>query len=122
MKSSPHAQIAAPSEAQRAAYVAWLLRIDPRRIFPAGPESNAEADQHLVDWVMSKLNILAEEVQRLKRTERAPRFLWYRKTLQHCIDVMDGIAEPPEPNKNGEFDNTGGYRRGIYLTGREREK
>ena len=46
MKSSNRALTAAPTEAQRAAYVAWLLCVDPFKIFPAGPECNIEADQH----------------------------------------------------------------------------
>ena len=64
MKPSLIAQIAAPTEARRASYVAWLLRLDPLRVFPAGPESNAEADQHLVDTVIAQLEELTEQAAR----------------------------------------------------------
>lgn len=110
MKPSHRAQIAAPSEARRAPYVAWLLRLDPHRVFPAEPESNAEADQHLVDTVLAQLDDLTEQAAR--SSDCSPRAVWFRRTLDHCNEVMSGKANPAD---NGWFDNKAGYRRGIYV-------
>ena len=110
MKPSLTAQIAAPTEARRAAYVAWLLRINPHRIFPAGPECNADADQHLVDSVLVELDQLTKQAARSRDT--SPRALWFRHTLDHCNEVMSGKANPAD---NDWFNNKAGYRRGIYV-------
>lgn len=110
MKPSLLAQIAAPSEARRASYVAWMLRLDPHRIYPAGPEFNAEADQHLVDTVLAQLEGLTEQAAR--SFDRSPQAVWFRRTLDHCNEVMSGKADPAD---NGWFDNKAGYRRGIYV-------
>lgn len=110
MKPSLTAQIAAPAEARRAQYVAWLLCLNPLRVFPAGPESNAEADQHLVDTVHVQLEELTE--QAAGSSDRSPRAVWYRRTLDHCNEVMSGKANPAD---NGWFDNKAGYRRGVYV-------
>ncbi|MEQ4574545.1 MAG: hypothetical protein ABN502_06340 [Gammaproteobacteria bacterium] len=110
MKPSLIAQIAAPTEARRAPYVAWLLRLDPLRVFPAGPECNTEADQHLVDTVLAQLEELTEQAAR--SSDRSPRAVWFRRTLDHCNEVMGGKADPAD---NGWFDNKAGYRRGVYV-------
>ena len=115
-------QKAALAEMNRARYVAWLLRLKPEEIFPFGPELTEQGNQFLVDFVISKLQQLAEEAKKVARADQTPRFLWYRKTLQHCIDVMDGLEVPPQPNTNGEYAVTKGYRRGIYFTGKERAR
>lgn len=122
MNTPTNAQKAALSEMERARYVAWLLRLKPDEIFPHGPELTEQGNQFLVDCVIAKLQQLAEEAQKVARAEQTPRFLWYRKTLQHCIDVMEGLDEPPQPNADGEYDSTKGFRRGVYLTGKERAK
>jgi len=109
MKPSLTAQIAAPTEARRASYVAWLLRLDPLRVFPAGPECNAEADQHLVDTVLAQLEELTEQAA---SRDTSPRALWFRHLLDHCNEVMSGKADPAD---NGWFNNKAGYRRGIYV-------
>lgn len=110
MKPSLTAQIAAPTEARRAAYVAWLLRINPHHIFPAGPECNADANQHLVDSVLVELDQLTKQAACSRDT--SPRALWFRHTLDHCSEVMSGKADPTD---NGWFNNKAGYRRGIYV-------
>ena len=110
MKPSLKAQMAAPTEAQRAAYVAWLLRLDPLRVFPSGPESNTEADQHLVDTVHVQLEELTE--QAAHSSDRSPRAVWFRRTLDHCNEVMSGKTNPAD---NGWFNNKAAYRRGIHL-------
>ena len=115
-------QTVARAEMERARYVAWLLRLKPEEIFPHGPELTEQGNQFLVDCVISKLQQLAEDAKKVARAEQTPRFLWYRKTLQHCIDVMEGLEEPPQPSANGEYAITKGCRRGVYLTGKERAR
>lgn len=110
MKPSLIAQIAAPIEAQCAAYVAWLLRLDPHRVFPAGPECNADANQHLVDFVLIELEKLATLAACSR--DSSPRALWFRLLLNHCEKVMDGSASPAD---NDWFNNKRGYRRGVYV-------
>lgn len=110
MTSSHWALKAVPTEANRATYVAWLLRIDPYRIFPAGPECTAEADQHLVDSVHALLEDLTRKAA--TSSDRSPRALWFRRTLDHCNAVMRGNANPAD---NDSFNNKDGYRRGIYV-------
>jgi hypothetical protein len=110
MKPSLTAQIAAPTETRRASYVAWLLRIKPHSVFPFRPECNTEADQHLVETVLVQLEKLTEQAAR--SSDRSPRALWFRRTLDHCNEVMSGKADPAD---NGWFDNKAGYRRGIYV-------
>lgn len=112
MKPTRTAQKAAFSEVDRATYTAWLLLILPDEIFPLGPESTPEADQHLIDCIISKLYHLTKRAAQSK--DRSPRALWFRKTLDHCNAVMNGTCEPAENNGSG-FENTGGFRRGIYL-------
>lgn len=110
MKPSLTAQMAAHAETRRASYVAWLLRIKPHSVFPAGPEYNAEANQHLVDTVLVQLEELTEQAAHSHDT--SPRALWFRRTLDHCNEVMSGKADPAD---NGWFDNKAGYRRGVYV-------
>lgn len=110
MKSSPRALTAAPSEAQRAAYVAWLLRIDPYNIFSVGPECNPEADQHLVDSILAELE--KHRKQASNSHDPSPRAVWFRQTLDHCTSVMSGKVNPAD---NGWYENRRGYRRGVYL-------
>lgn len=110
MKSSNRALTAAPTEAQRAAYVAWLLCVDPYKVFPAGPECNAEADQHLVDLILAELERLTKFATNSRDT--SPRAVWFRQTLDYCNAVMSGKVNPAD---NGWYENRRGYRRGVYL-------
>jgi hypothetical protein len=110
MKPSPRALKAAPTEAQRAAYVAWLLRISPYNVFPAGPECNPEADQHLVDSVLAELDKHWEQATNSR--DSSPRAVWFRQTLDYCNAVMSGKVNPAD---NGWYENRRGYRRGVYL-------
>ena len=112
MKKSSLAQIAAPTEAQRAAYVAWLLRVDPYRVFQIRPECTAEANQYLVEFVLFELEKLTEENARSR--DRSPRALWFRRTLNHCNDVMSGKCKSL-PLFGGGFENAAGCRRGVYV-------
>lgn len=110
MNSNSSVQIAAPIEVRRASYVAWLLRLDPHRIFPLGPESNVEADFHLFESVQAILADLNHKASSSQDT--SPRALWFRQTLDYCNDVMCGKVNP---ENNAWFENRNGYRRGVYV-------
>lgn len=79
-------------------------------MFPAGPECNTEADQHLVDTVLAQLEELTEQAAR--SSDRSPWAVWFRRTLDHCNEMMGGKADPAD---NVWFDNKAGYRRGVYV-------
>ena len=104
---------------REAAYVAWLLRIDPFEVFAIEPETTDEANQHLIDSVFRKLDQLTREIKLVKGFERSPQFLWYCKTVEHCVAVMDCVADPAE---HGWFANRQGFRRGMYVVARGRAR
>jgi hypothetical protein len=97
-------------EAQRAAYVAWLLCIQPHRVYEIGPECNEGADEHLFSEVFQQLQGLIAEAQRA--TDRCPDAIRYMSMLSHADGVMDGRENPAD---NGGFQNRNGYRRGRYV-------
>jgi hypothetical protein len=111
MASSTRAQKAAPAEIERAVYVAWMLRVDPSSIFPFEPESTAEANQHLVDFVCAELDRLTNRSRRVR--DSSAKALWFRLTLDHCNDVMAGRADPSD---NDWLANKAGFHRGIYVS------
>ncbi|GEM_PF-2369602 len=110
MKSRPSALIAAQHEVQRASYVAWLLRIEPFKIFPFTPECTPEANQHLIDSVLEELNKHREQAS--KSCDTSSRAVWFRHTIGYCEAVMSGVENPAD---NGWYENQRGYRRGVYL-------
>ncbi|MBB3332738.1 hypothetical protein BDK63_003641 [Halomonas campaniensis] len=115
MKSNSRARTVAPKP-ERARYVAWLLRLDPSKVYRIAPDATAAGNQHLVDCVFDQLQRLVEEAARFKSKPgpKPPRFLWYLRTLEHCCAVMSGTTEPLPPNEHGEFENKDGYRCGTY--------
>lgn len=98
------------TEAQRAAYVAWLLGIKPELVFPFGAECSEEADEHLFSVVLVALQGLVEEARRA--TDRSPDAIRYLSTLCHASEVMEGREHP---GHNGWFQNRSGFRRGVYV-------
>ncbi|MCC5795665.1 MAG: hypothetical protein JJT85_13165 [Chromatiales bacterium] len=116
MKSNKQARKAVP-EFERARYVAWLLRLDPFKVYQIAPDATEDGNQHLVDCVFIHLSKLVEKANHVKaKPGRKPaRFHQHMRTLHHCCDVMDGTAEPPAPNEHGEYENTDGYRCPLFL-------
>lgn len=104
----------------RAAYVCWLLRIEPRRVFPCGPEVGPEADEHLVEWTRTYVAGLIEEARRAgPRAARAPEAARYLLTLHHVEAVLSGQEDPAI----GGFDKALDFRRGVlHLPKRNHEK
>jgi hypothetical protein len=98
------------SEARRATYVAWLLRVPPDAIFPLGPECNQEANEHLAFWMRQHVEQLLAEAK--QAVDRSPEALRYLSTLGHADDVLGGRSDPAD---NGWFENLRGYRRGGYV-------
>lgn len=116
MKDKHSAPIAAHTKVTRASYVAWQLRIDPRHVFNIEPDGSAEGNAHFVDRIETEL--ASRTAQADQSRDRSPRALWYRRTLQHCRDVMTGKADPTYRDPTNPalgFDNQAGCRRGTYV-------
>ncbi len=116
MNQKHSAPIAAHTEVTRAAYIAWLLRIDPHHVFNIEPDCSPEGNEHFVDRIETELT--SRTAQADQSRDRSPRALWYRRALQHCREIRDGMADPAyiDPsNPASGFDNPGGYRRGTYV-------
>ena len=94
---------------KEAAHVAWMLRVDPALPFPHGPESNEEADCHLVEWVLIELARLSEEAKPV--TEKTPEFMEYWRTLGYCNAIMSGVIKVPSQPWDM---STSKCRRGTY--------
>jgi hypothetical protein len=116
MNQKPSAPIAAHTEVTRAAYIAWMLRIDVRHVFNIEPDCSPEGNAHLIEQVETEL--ASQTTQADQSRDRSPRALWTLRTLQHCCEIRDGKADPTfiDPsNPAAGFDNPGGYRRGTYV-------
>lgn len=98
------------TDALRATYGAWLLGVRPDMVFPHGPESTEEADEHFAQWMRQLVAPLLEEARH--STDRSPEALRYIATLCHVDDVLEGRDDPA---RNGWFSNRAGHRRGIYV-------
>jgi len=94
---------------KQAAHVAWMLCVSLASPFPYGPESNEEADCHLVEWVLIELARLSEKAKRV--TERTPDFMEYWKTLGYCHAIMAGVIKVPAQPWDK---STSKCRRGTY--------
>lgn len=113
MKKPSEARKAASREfepgTEQAAHVAWMLCIDPASPFPHSPESNEEADYHLVEWMLIELARLSDQAKQV--TEKTPEFVEYWRTLGYCHAIMSGVIKVPvRPWET----STAKYRRGIY--------
>jgi hypothetical protein len=97
-------------EAQRAAYVAWLLCIQHDHVYPLRPEWNEGDDEHLFSVVLTTLQELVAEARRA--TDHCPDAIRYMSMLSHADGVMEGRETPPA---SGEFQNCNRYRRGRYV-------
>lgn len=98
------------TDALRATYGAWLLGVRPDMVFPHGPESTEEADEHFAQWMRQLVAPLLEEARH--STDRSPEALRYIATLCHVDDVLEGRDDAA---RNGWFSNRAGYRRGVYV-------
>ena len=77
-----------------AAYVAHMLCYSPFDVFPYGPETTPESDDHLVFDVISKVDALAERLN--DEDDGTEEFAAYRRRVLMCADVMTGkLAAPP---------------------------
>ena len=95
-----------------AAYVAHLLCIPVGEPFPLGPECSDEANQHLIEFILDKLETLLDSLDASR--DGTVRFSLYEFTLCRCIAVACGDIKPPA----GQWDERNdGCRRGIYLGG-----
>jgi hypothetical protein len=103
----------AEPDARSAAYVARLLRIQPAEPFPLGTESGDEANQHLIEFILGKLETLLDSLDTTR--DGTGRFALYELTLLRCISVACGEVKPPRGEWN---ENNDGCRRGIYEGGR----
>lgn len=98
-------------ERERAAYVCWLLRLDPGRVFPCGPEVGPEADEYFIEWTVAYVQGLLDNVRRAgPEAARTPEAVRYLLTLHH-VDAV--LAEFEDPNVNGWFQNCLCFRRGV---------
>lgn len=87
---------AAPREPCRhdAAFVAWMLCYSPFDVFPYGPETTSEGNDHLVFDVTSKVDALAARLN--DEADGSEEFAAYRRRVLMCADVMTGrLAAPP---------------------------
>ncbi|MBL8308019.1 MAG: hypothetical protein JNM33_15110 [Rubrivivax sp.] len=96
----------------RAAYVCWLLRMDPWRVFPFGPEVGPEADEHFIEWTRTYVAGLIDNVRRAgPEAARAPEAVRYLLTLHHVDAVLSGEEDPAISG----FQNALGFRRGELI-------
>jgi len=95
-----------------AAFVAWMLRILPDDVFPCGPDTNPEGDDHLVLTVSLKVDALAERLN--ADDDGSEAFSAYRRRVLMCADVMAGkLSAPPQ----SMWETTAkDYGRGRYLS------
>lgn len=97
MNKTPKVLKAAPREPCRhdAVFVASMLRYSPFDVFPYGPETTPEGDDHLVFDVTSKVDALAARLN--DEDDGTEAFAAYRCRLLMCADVMAGkLAAPPQ--------------------------
>lgn len=95
---------------RNASYVAHLLIIQPAEPFPLEPEFNDEANQHLIDFILAKLETLLDSLDATR--DGSVRFALYQFTLLRCVAVACDQVKPP----GGHWDERNdGCRRGIYL-------
>lgn len=107
-------------ERDRAAYVCWLLRIEPRRVFPEGPEVGPEADEHLIEWTVAYVDGLLDNVRRAgPEAARTPEAVRYLLTLHHADAVL---AEHEDPDINDWFQNGLSFRRGVMALAADETK
>lgn len=114
MTKTPKALKAAPREPCRrdAAFVAWMLRTMPDEVFPCGPDTSPEGDEHLVLSVALKVDALAERLN--AEDDGSEAFAAYRRRVLMCADVMAGkLAAPPQSQWDRMAEQHG---RGIYLS------
>jgi hypothetical protein len=102
----------AEPDVRSAAYVARLLRIQPAEPFPLGAESSDEANQHLIEFIVDKLETLLDSLDATR--DGTGRFALYELTLLRCVSVACGEVKPPRSEWNEKND---GCRRGIYQKG-----
>lgn len=114
MTKTPKALKAAPREPCRrdAAFVAWMLRIMPDDVFPCGPDTTPEGDDHLILFVALKIDALAERFH--VEDDGSEAFAAYRRRVVMCANVMSGkLAAPPQSQWNRMAEQ---YGRGACLT------
>jgi hypothetical protein len=102
----------AEPDVRSAAYVAYLLRIQPAEPFPVAPECSDEANQHLVEFIVGKLESLLDALD--ATSDGTGRFALYQLTLLRCVAVACGEVTPPPGHWDERND---GCRRGIYVGG-----
>ena len=102
----------ADPNARSAAYVARLLRIQPAEPFPLGADSSDEANQHLTEFILDKLEMLLDSLDATR--DSTGRFALYELTLLRCVSVACAEVKPPRGEWNDKND---GCRRGIYAGG-----
>jgi|GEM_PF-4741468 len=95
-----------------AAFVAWILRTMPDYVFPHGPDTNPEGDNHLVLSVALNVDALAECLS--NEDDGTEEFAAYRCRVVMCADVMAGkLSAPPESMWEAIAKD---YGRGRYLS------
>ena len=95
-----------------ATYVALMLCYSPLDVFPYGPETTPEGDDHLVFDVTSKVDALAARLN--DEDDGTEEFAAYRRRLLMCADVMAGkLAAPPQSMWAQMVQQ---YGRGRYLS------
>ena len=95
-----------------AAFVAWMLRILPDDVFPCGPDTTPEGDDHLVLSVALKVDALAERLN--AEDDGSEAFAAYRRRVLMCAGVMNGkLSAPPQSQWDRMAEQ---YGRGAYLS------
>lgn len=105
---------AAPREPCRhdAAFVAWMLCYSPFDVFPYGPETTPEGNDHLIFDVTSKVDALAARLH--DEDDRTEDFATYRRRVLMCADVMSGKLSAPSQSQWDRMADQ--YGRGLYLS------
>lgn len=77
-----------------AAFVAWMLCIDPGQVFPHGPEITEDADAHLIDYVVGKVDRLSARI--VTDDDGSDAFIAYRRRALLCEGVLAGTVTVPK--------------------------
>jgi hypothetical protein len=114
MTKTPKALKAAPREPCRrdAAFVAWMLRTLPDEVFPCGPDTSMEGDDHLVLFVALKVDALDERLN--DEDDGTEAFAAHRRRVLMCANVMSGKLSAPPPSMWSQMAEK--LERGIYLS------